>query len=136
MRISARRTSLNTWALSLACASILLELLFGYRVSQEAGWVTEIFSMLMFSTASILIFAPRGQKIPLVVAALSLAFMVMYGFVNATFTTYLDIKYGGDYAWSSTRTMVLSIVVYPTVAFITAVAVFVISKLRLVTFSE
>lgn len=135
MRLTATKLSINGWAAASIVASLLVEAIFGYRISESAGWFAEMLSMTAFFAAALLIFSPRGHERPLLVAVLAFAFMVIYGFIHAHFTTFMDVRYGGAYAWSGTRTMVLTAIVYPALAVFTAIGVFIAAKFKLISAS-
>jgi hypothetical protein len=132
MRLRASKKSLNTWAVSIIVISLVVELIFGYRVNEASGWFAEMLSMASFLVASLLIFSPRGHQKPLVASLCAFIFMIVYGFLHPYMTTSLDVSYGGPYAWSATRTMVLGVIVGPSVALLTAVAVFIAAKFKLI----
>lgn len=136
MRIKATRLSLNTWAIGIILSSIIVEIFFGYGISESAGWISEMISMCAFFLASLLIFSHLERTKPVISAISALVFMLLYGIIHGHFTTFMDVEYGGNYAWSGTRTMILTIFVYPVVAAFTAVGVFIAAKFKLISYSQ
>jgi len=75
--------------------------------------------------ASVLIFSQLGRSRRFIAAIAAFCLVVFLWALNASFSTSLDVTYGGSYGWSGTRVMVLTVFVGPIIGSVAATLTFV-----------
>lgn len=123
MKISATRWKLITVAAAIAGISICAEWAIGFRLGDEEGRLIELLATLGFAISAWLLFTPLGRRRRWLAAVITFVALFAVLFWNAHFTTMLDERFGGAYAWSGVGLFVMGFIVGPFVALITSVAV-------------
>ena len=132
MRLVAPRSILMAVAVALVVLALLIQWGLGYRFGATAGTVTEILALILIGVGALLLLAPLGARRSISAALVAFMLMLWAVYLNARFSTGLELEFGGAQALSHARMALVLLFVAPFVALVTAVVVYVAARREMI----
>ncbi|GAA0640398.1 hypothetical protein [Brevundimonas lenta] len=115
--------------LTLPTVALINVLLAGFKVNEAAGQAADAFMAITLIVGSALILAPAGRRRRLLAALAAAILLFTLWSLHARLSTTLDVRFGGAYGWSGTRTMVMTLIEGPVLAVLAAALTFGLAHL-------